>query len=87
MWIMKHDVLHTTNHGFDNMAKPLVNFDEFLLDICIIPQNQLNSLVKDMYEKEMSKLQSHMKSKAVSTIVEYRKKYAFYQEKHNNTKF
>ena len=80
MWIIKHD-------GFDKMAKPLVSFDEFLLDICIIPQNQLNSSVKDMYEKEISRLPTHMKSKAVCTIVEYRKNYAFYQEKHKNTKF
>ena len=85
MWIMKNNILHTTNHGFDKTLRPLISFDEFLLDICIIPQNQFNSAVKDMYEKEISKLSTHMKSQAVATIVKYRKNYAFYQAKHRNS--
>ena len=84
MWIMKNNVLHTTNHGFDKTIRPLISFDEFLLDICIVPQNQFNSLVKDMYEKEISKLPTHMKSQAVATIVRYRKINAFYHKNHKN---
>ena len=81
MWIMKNNILHTTNHGFDRILRPLISFDEFLLDICILPQNQFNSGVKDLYEKEISKLPVHMKSQAVATIVKYRKDYAFYHKK------
>ena len=85
MWVMKNEILHTTNHGFDTIQRPLISFDEFLLDVCIVPQNQFNFLVKDMYEKEISKLPVHMKSQAVATIVKYRKNYAFYQARHRNS--
>jgi hypothetical protein len=86
MWIVKNNILHTTNNGFDKMTKPLITFDEFLLDICILPQSHFNSMVKDLYEREISKLPTHMKSQAVATIVEYRKNYTFFQQKHRTTK-
>jgi hypothetical protein len=85
MWTVKNNILYTSNHGFDKMTKPLISFDEFLLDMCIIPQSKFNFLVKDLYEKEISKLPTHMKSQAVATIVKYRKDYAFFQEKHRTT--
>jgi hypothetical protein len=85
MWIMKNDILHTTNFGFGKVSRPLISFDEFLLDICILPENQFNLGVKDLYDKEISKLPVHMKSQAVATIVKYRKNYAFYQARHRNS--
>ena len=84
MWIIKNNILHTTNHGFDKTLRPLISFDEFLLDICIVSPNKFKILVKDMYDKEISKLPNHMKAEAVATIVKYRKNYAYYQGKHKN---
>lgn len=85
MWVIKNGILHTSNHGFDKIKIPLITFDEFLLDMCIIPQSHFTSMVKNLYEREISKLPIHMKSQAVATIVKYRKDYSFFQQKHRTT--
>jgi hypothetical protein len=85
MWIMKGDVLMTTNFGFDKDKKPLISFDDFLLDICILNKNTFIDMTKDMYNDELSKLPKHMKEHAIASLVKYRKNYEYYQYKHKTT--
>ena len=79
IYIVKNDILYTSNYGFEKSEPPIIKFDEFLLDCCGLPFEQFIFLTEDMYRKEIIQLPLHMKILAVASLVKFKNKYKHYQ--------
>ncbi len=85
IYLLQNDVLLTTNNGFDKFMKPLIPFEEYLEDCCFVDKETFFDLLKEIYNDEIKKLPFHMKSKAVSIIVDWKKNYTEKRNKYLNS--
>lgn len=69
MWVIKNNILYTTNNGYDKMKTPLIPLSEFLEDCSWVSTFKIfNKLVNDMIKDEIECLPPHMKVLALNDI-------------------
>jgi hypothetical protein len=76
LWMVKDDILYTTNNGYDSDKKPYIPFSEFLQDvIAVVSITDFIQMTNDMFRNEISKLPAEMKMMALTIIKYFRENY------------
>lgn len=80
-FFLSNNTLYTSNYGFDCKENPFIPLNEYIEDICLVDKEQFLKFLKDIQE-ELKYLPFHMKSVGISVLVDWRKNYDKYREKH-----